>query len=329
MKSVVLQNKKAWLEDVPDPVAQDEYVVVRVESTPICGSDRGAFLSEKPVYGAGHEGAGIVVDVDKSTLLKKGDRVVLNPLGGCGVCSYCLSGSYIFCQNTPPFYSHFAQYLKLQDFICTILPEDISYDLGSMACCALGPAFSAARRMDLKAFDTLLITGLGPVGMGALCVAKFVGARVIGVDAVEFRKNMAAELGADLVLDAADPDILQKIREFARPGRMQRAIDASGNAAAERLCIDAMEPGGIVAFAGENNKEIPIRPSADFIRKGLTLMGVWHYNIHDREQMLAMVRRSPLIPKLITHTYGFTQVQEAFEKFNSIDVCKVVLHPWQ
>ena len=324
MKSLVLHDKKAWVEDAPDPKPEGNQVIVRIESTPICGSDKKAFFSNVPVRSAGHEGSGIVVETDKSTVLKKGDRVVLNPLSGCGACTCCQTGNYILCSGKPEFYSHFAQYVKIHDFVCTILPEDISYDMGSMACCALGPAFSAIKRMKLKATDTLLITGLGPVGMGAVCIAKFIGARVIAVDITPYRKNMAMEIGADVVLDAGDPDILVKVREAARPGRMIRAIDASGSIDAQRLCIDAMEAMGIVAFAGENHNDIPIQPSRDFIRKGLTLMGVWHYNLLDREDMLAILRRSPLVPKLITHTFGFSQVQEAFDTFVEGNACKVI-----
>lgn len=330
MKSLVLGNRQAVIEEMPDPSAEGEWVVVKIESTPICGSDRNAFLSTTPVRDAGHEGAGIVVDSGCSTLLKKDDRVILNPLSGCGKCEYCLTGNYIYCPDKPPFGTHFAQFVKVQDFVCTILPDDISYDVGSMACCALGPAFSSIKRMNLKAFDTLLVTGLGPVGMGAVAIAKFFGARVIALDTVPYRKNMARDiLGADVVLDAADPDVKAGIREAARPARIIRAIDASGNAAAERLCIDVIEPGGIVSFVGENHNEIPIRPSEDFIRKGLTLMGSWHCNLNDRTEMITLLRRSPLIPKLITDTFGFSRVQDGFEKFMSGNTCKVILKPWE
>jgi threonine dehydrogenase-like Zn-dependent dehydrogenase len=330
MKSLVLGNKKAIVEEVPDPIAEKEWVVVKIESTPICGSDKAAFFIEKPVRDCGHEGAGIVVDSAGSTLLKKGDRVILNPLSGCGKCELCLTGNYIYCPDKPPFGTHFAQFVKIQDFVCTVLPEDISYDVGSMACCALGPAFSSIKRMNLKAFDTLLVTGLGPVGMGAVSIAKFLGARVIALDSIAFRKNMARDvLGADVVLDAADPDVKTKIREAARPARIVRAIDASGNAAAERLCLDVMEPGGIISFVGENHNEIPIRPSEDFIRKGLILMGSWHCNLNDRAEMISLLRRSPLVPKLITHSFGFSDVQNAFDTFITGDACKVILKPWE
>ena len=100
---------------------------------------------------------------------KEGDRVILNPLSGCGKCIYCRTGNYIYCPDKPDFYTHFAQYVKVQDFVYTPLPEDISYDVGAMACCALGPAFSSIKRMNLRAFDNILITvALARLGWGRL-----------------------------------------------------------------------------------------------------------------------------------------------------------------
>ena len=329
MKSLVLGNNRAYLEDVPDPVPHGEWVVVKVESTPICGSDRKAFVSPTPVRDAGHEGAGVVVAVNGSNLLKEGDRVILNPLSGCGHCSLCLSGNYIYCTEKPQYFSHFAEYVLVQDFVCTKLPDDITYDQGSLGCCALGPAFSSIKRLNVKGFDTILITGLGPVGMGAIAVSKFLGARVIALDSVPFRKNMAKEMGADVVLDPTDPDIKEKIREAKKDAPLIKAVNASGNGNAERLCIDMMEPRGSVAFIGENHNTIPICPSDDFIRKGLTLMGSWHYNMDDREEMFAILRRSPVVHKIITDVYGFSDVQGAFEKFMGQDTCKVILKPWE
>lgn len=329
MKSLVLQNKKAWLEEVPEPKAEGRRVVVKVMSTPICGSDRGPFLSVLPVRDMGHEGTGIVVDVDKSSLLKVGDRVILNPLSGCGECAYCRTGNFIYCTNKPKFYTHFAQYVLVDDLVCTKLPDDIDYDLGSMACCGLGPALGAMKRLNVKAFDNLLITGLGPVGMGNLVIAKFLGARVIAVESVPYRVRMAREMGADVILNPLDPDILDQIRAAKGDAPLLKAVDASGNSAAERLCIDAVEPLGKVCCCGENHKQIPICISDDFIRKGLTLMGTWHYNVNDFQDMFAILRRSPIVGRLITDVFGFSEVQKAFEKYMTYDVCKVVLHPWE
>ena len=329
MKTLALQNGKAWIEQVPDPTPDREWVVVKIEASPICGSDKRAFLSVDPVRTAGHEGAGIVVAARGSSLLKEGDRVILNPLSGCGVCSSCRSGNYIYCQDKPPYHTHFAQYVLIQDFVCSKLPDDLSYEVGSLACCGLGPAFSSLKRLQVRGFDNVLITGLGPVGMGAVTIAKFLGARVIAVDRIPFRKNMASEMGADVVLDPDDPDVLEQIREASGRAPLLKAIDASGSPMAERLCLDAMAPGGAVSFIGENHDGLTIQPSKDFIRKGLTLIGSWHMNLADREDIYALLRRSPVVSRMITHTFGFSQVQTAFEQFMSGESCKVVLKPWQ
>jgi threonine dehydrogenase-like Zn-dependent dehydrogenase len=330
IKTLVLRNKKVWIEEKPDPTPKNELVVVKVESTTICGSDKPHFLSDTPLSDEpGHEGAGIVVATDGSSLLKEGDRVILNPLSGCGVCSLCRSGNYIYCPDKPPYHTHFAQYVLAQDFVCSILPEDISYDLGSLACCALGPAFSSLKRLDVKGFDTVLITGVGPVGMGAVTIAKFLGAKVIALESIPFRKEMARSLGADVVLDPMDPDIRERIKDAKGDSPLLKAVEASGSPVAERLCIDMVDPCGSVAFIGENFNEISIGPSDDFIRKGLTLIGSWHLNTSDREEMYSILRRSPVVKNIITDIYGFSNAQAAFDKFMSGDTGKVILKPWE
>ena len=203
MQRLVLGGRKAWLEEEPDPQPEGDWVVVKVHVSPICGSDKGAFLGEQPSRRAGHEGAGEVVAVDRAVHLKVGDRVVLQPGAACGVCERCLRGDLIYCAHGPAWDGHFAQYVKKQEPLCTPLPDDISYEIGSLAGCALGPAFDALTRMGIGPLDTLLITGLGPVGLGALTIAKLHGARAIAVDGVPWRRNRAAEMGAEEVLDAA------------------------------------------------------------------------------------------------------------------------------
>lgn len=329
MQTLVLHNKQAILKTVPDPVPEQGWVVAKIMATTICGSDKNAYHSCCPVCDAGHEGTGVVVDTDKSSLLKVGDRVVLNPLSGCGACDQCLTGNYIYCMNKPPFTSHFAQYVKIQDFVCSKLPDDISFEIGTLAGCALSPAFSSLKRLQVSAFDVVLVIGLGPVGLGAVTVAKFRGARVIGVEYNPYRQKLALELGADLILDPTDPDLAQKVAAFTKPGYLRKALDTSGNPQAERLAIDLVGPGGMVAFIGENHSEIPIIPSRDFIRKGLTLLGSWHYNLNDKEEMMTILRLSKVAPKIITHEFGFTQVQEAFDTFITGNTGKVLLKPWE
>lgn len=150
MKRLALHDRKAWVEQAPIPSAHGANVVVRLESTPICGSDKKHFLNpDKTIRYAGHEGTGVVVEVDKSNLVKVGDRVLTNCLSGCGVCEHCRSGNYVYCENKLPMdqmASHFCQYTILQDFLCIPLPEDISYDMGTLAGCVLAPAFQTLQK---------------------------------------------------------------------------------------------------------------------------------------------------------------------------------------
>ena len=93
----------------------------------------------------------------------------------CGVCPLCISDKYIHCESIVDFHTFteggegratMAQYLLKPDWLLPIIPEDISLQHGSMACCGLGPSFGAFERMGLNSFHTVMITGLGPVGLG-------------------------------------------------------------------------------------------------------------------------------------------------------------------
>jgi threonine dehydrogenase-like Zn-dependent dehydrogenase len=105
-------------------------------------------------------------------------------------------------------------------------------------------------------------------------------------------------------------------------------LDCSGNVLAERLCIDAIRRKGQVAFIGECQDELAIRISPDMIRKGLTLVGSWHYNLNDFPKVMQVIQHSPVIDLLISHTFPMSQIQEAFECSISQASAKIILDPW-
>ena len=118
------------------------------------------------------------------------------------------------------------------------------------------------------------------------------------------------------------------MRDLTQGRGVDKAIDCSGNPAAERLCVDAATVRGWVAFVGENPGEVPLGPSRDLIRKGLNLVGSWHYNVTQFPRILEVLRRSPVAPKLISHRFPMAQGQQAFETFVSGEAAKVLLLPW-
>ena len=100
--------------------------------------------------------------------------------------------------------------------------------------------------------------------------------------------------------------------------------------AAHRLCIDAARRKGAVAFVGECSEDTPLRISPDMIRKGLQLIGSWHFNMADSPRMMKMISEvGDQLDKLITHRYAIDDIQKAWEMQLSGHCGKVILQPWE
>jgi threonine dehydrogenase-like Zn-dependent dehydrogenase len=183
--------------------------------------------------------------------------------------------------------------------------------------------------MGLDAFDTVLITGLGAVGLGAVVNAKFRGARVIGVESIPYRVERAKMLGADVVLDPGDAKALDKVKDLTNGIGVDRALDCAGVVAAQRFCIDATRRKGQVAFVGECGDDLKIKVSPDTIRKGLTIRGSWHYNLTLYPKIMQVIQESPVIDDLISHILPMSDIQKAFEISASHQCAKILLKPWE
>jgi hypothetical protein len=94
------------------------------------------------------------------------------------------------------------------------IPDGVSYEMASLACCGLGPSFGAMQAMQVSCFDTILITGLGPVGLGAIVNASYRGARIIAVESVPWRVQRAHKMGVEHVLDPFDEGTFGRIMEL-------------------------------------------------------------------------------------------------------------------
>ena len=192
-KVAVVGLRQAQVIEAPDPQPHGEWVVVKVHAAPMC-TEYKSYVSGQANDALGHEAAGEVVAVAQPGRVQVGDRVVAMPLAGCGRCRFCQSGEYIYCEHKP---SHrdttLAQYIVKPDWLLQPIPDDLSYERAALACCGIGPSFGAFQRAALSAYDTVLITGAGPVGLGAVVNARFRGARVIVVEAAPWRAERARQ----------------------------------------------------------------------------------------------------------------------------------------
>lgn len=337
MKIVRITGKeKAELVDVPDPKAKGEFAVVKIHSAPMC-TEYKSYTDGVTDQVLGHEAAGEVVETDRQGPFEVGDRVVVMPQSPCGRCDLCLKGEYIHCQNCLDLekstgYKYgdgtYAQYILKQDWLLVPIPDDVSFDQAAMACCGLGPTFGAMQKMNVDAFDTVAITGMGPVGLGGVINAVYRGAKVIAISRNAYRAKLAKELGVHQIVNPEQNYPKERIMDLTEGAGPDKGLDCSGVPERIRLLIDTVKRKGQIALIGESG-DLNIKVSDDMIRKGLVLFGQWHYNFADTTRMMNIIRNTRRkLNKLITNTFPLSRVQDAFKLQLTAQCGKIVLHPW-
>ena len=337
MKARIVGERQADVVPASVPEAKDDWVLVKVHASAMC-TEYKAWMAGHRMESIGHEGAGEVVAVAQPGRVQVGDRVVIMPQLPCGTCALCRAGDYTYCEDTIDYEAvhgtrdgqgTFSQYIVKPSWLLLPIPDNVTYEQATMAIDGIGASFAGMQAIGVDAFDTVLITGLGPVGIGGIINARFRGARVLAVEPAPWRAALGRELGAEVVLDPAQGDLEARIRELTGGRGVDCAVDCSGAVAGERLCIDAVRRRGRVVFVGESRNELPITVSPDMIRKGLHIAGVWLYNLRDYDGVMRVIAESPLIDKLISHVMPMSRIQDAFGLLAAGEAAKIVLHPWE
>ena len=346
MKTAAITGKESCeLREVQTPTAKEDYVVVKIRSAPLCteytdyrdGCSRIEFRrgDESPDT-LGHEAAGEVVDVAQPGRVKVGDRVVVMPGFWCGSCRFCLAGDYIHCQNPPDPLAvcdceagtaAYAEYCLKQDWMLLPIPDGMSYDHASMACCGLGPAFHSMQRMQVTGLDTVLIAGTGPVGLGAVICATYRGARVISLGRNPYRSDLARKLGAQAVLDPEDPQTPRIISEMTGGEGAAKSVETTGAHLYMDVLMKATRRRGDIAIVGEGG-DYPLAISDGMIRNGYTIHGIWHWNLGDAYDMMEMIGRvGDKLDVMITHHFPLEKIEDAWNLQMTGRCGKVIVHP--
>ncbi|HLA53856.1 MAG TPA: zinc-binding dehydrogenase [Flavitalea sp.] len=336
MKTVVIQGeKRAHIAEVPNPGCDNNLALVRIHSAPMCTEYRKYFKGEK-CTNIGHEGAGEIVEAPANSKVKAGQRVIVMPQYPCGSCELCLAGDYIHCENINDPGKNaqieygtgtFADYIVKPDWLLLPIPDDLTYDESAMACCALGPALGAGAAMNVSAGETVLVTGIGPVGLGAVIYCTYRSARVIAVGRNAYRRSLALQLGAEAVLDPEEPDTDEKISRLTNGKGVDNVIECAGEQSYQRLAVRSVRRKGQIAFIGESG-DFTLNISRDLLRKGLTIHGIWHWNLNYYGEMINLIRASrQKLQTLITHRFPLDKIEEAFELQLSGNCGKVILQP--
>ncbi|MEM1505746.1 NAD(P)-dependent alcohol dehydrogenase [Domibacillus sp. 8LH] len=344
MQSAVLQKlKEIDVQEQSIPVPADNEVLIKVKAVGLCGSDIhyyehgkiGDFIVEKPII-LGHEVSGEIVELGKGVRgLQKGQRVAIEPGKTCGICVHCQIGRYNLCKEveflaTPPYDGAFCQYIAIHSDLVFPIPDEMSDETG-----ALIEPFSvglhACSRGEVKAGDSVLILGMGPIGLLTAAAAKMSGAGlIIGVDLEQTRLDKAKELGADRVINVKTESFEEKILEYTNGLGVDVAIETAGSPAALKSMISGVRRGGKAVIVGMSSEDEASLNIAQIINKEIDIRGVFRYH-HTYPKAIQLLSESKIdIEKIITDHYDSLQdVEAAFEKAiqDKKNTLKIMIYP--
>lgn len=389
MKALCWNGKNdVRIENVPEPkILNPRDAIVKITTTAICGSDLHLYDGYIPTMEKGdilgHEPMGEVVEVGSEIKnLKIGDRVVVPFTISCGNCFFCQKELWSLCDNSNPKayiaeklygyspaglfgYSHMtggyaggqAEYLRVPfaDVGPLKIPEGMPDEKVLFLSDIFPTGYMAAENCDIEGGDTVAIWGCGPVGQFAIKSAWMLGAgRVIAIDSVPERLQMARDEGKAETLDFNDEDIFDKLKEMTGGRGPDRCIDAVGLEAhgatidalydrakaalfmatdrphALRQAIHACRKGGTVSIPGVYGGFLDKFPFGAAFNKGLTLkMGQTHMRRY-MQPLLERIERGEIDPSfVITHRMSLEDAPAGYETFkHKEDNCiKIVLKP--
>lgn len=251
MKALVYNGpEQLALQDMPDPVRADDDCLIRIEHVGICGSDMHAWAGHDERRPAplilGHEAAGLVIDGPL-----KGQRVTVNPLVACGVCSVCKSGRENLCAkreiiSMPPRQGAFAELLTMPTGNLVVIPDGFSSEKASLAeplACGWHAVRLGNRVLDGPISQaSCLVLGGGAIGLGAALVLAAKGASDIWVaETNPARRAIVAQSGPFKVYDPTSE---------SGPDAVDLVIDGVGFEATRKAAFAKVKPGGVISHIG-------------------------------------------------------------------------------
>tara|TARA_B000000557_G_scaffold264550_1_gene270290 strand:+ start:1036 stop:2061 length:1026 start_codon:yes stop_codon:yes gene_type:complete len=338
MKALVKKYTKPgiWMEEVPEPRCGTNEVKIKITHTAICGTDLHIYkwddwakrTLELPRI-TGHEFCGIVKEIGPGVKhYKTGDRVSGEGHITCGYCRNCRAGKSHICHKTIGVgiqrNGAFAEYIVLPESNVWPIHKDIPSEIAAFFD-PYGNATHTALSYNMVGED-VLITGAGPIGIMAVAICKFVGARnIVITDINEYRLNLAKKMGASRVINIQRENIPDVFNELNISNGFDVGLEMSGNPDAFNNMLDNMYHGGKIALLGLLPDSTAINWD-NIIFKGLKLKGVYGREMYETWYKMTQMLRSGLeLSDILTHQFSIDDFQDAFDIMLSGNCGKVVL----
>jgi 2-desacetyl-2-hydroxyethyl bacteriochlorophyllide A dehydrogenase len=315
-------------------IVNDADVLLKVKAVGICGSDVHIAQGTNP-YATypripGHEIAGEVAEVGNSVeSLKKGDKVVLEPITYCGKCYACKKGRHNVCEDIKVNGVHidggFQEYMVVDQKQLYKFPEEISFVQAATAePYTIGE--QANSRAGTSAGDVVLIHGAGPMGLVICDVAKSKGATCIVSELNEKRLNMAKDFGADYLINPLKDNLREKVLEYTNGMGPNVIFEATGVPSLLSETVEMVSVAGAVVPLSFDTKPIPIN-FQQVNKKEVTIAGTRLQYDKFPTVIASLKDRIERINKFITHVFPVEEYEDAFNTFTDKNsgACKVIL----
>jgi len=338
MKALVKKERRPgiWLDEIAEPKIGPNDVLIKIAKTAICGTDMHIYKWDSwaqktiPVpMAVGHEYYGHIVEIGSEVAgFKVGDRVSGEGHITCGYCRNCRAGRRHLCRNSVGVGVNrpgaFAEYLAIPGGNAFKLSPAISDDVASILD-PFGNATHTALAFNMVGED-VLITGAGPIGIMAVAIARFVGARhVVITDVNDYRLQLARKMGASRAVNIGRESLDQTMKDLDMQEGFDVGLEMSGNAAALRELLRTMHHGGSVAILGIPPEDTAIDWN-QVIFKGLTIKGIYGREMFETWYKMSSLLQSGLsLAPIITHHFGIEDYIKGFETMGSGQSGKVIL----
>ena len=376
LAATLVKPGKYEIREYPLPEPAAGCVLIRMEMSGICGTDKHTFQGHTAQYGGralefpiiqGHENVGTIAGIGgngkyadfEGVALREGDRVVVGANVACGECYYCRHDFPYYCcekttdygnnlsaKNPPHLFGGWSQYMYVVpgSFLVKV-PDDLPSEVAVLTeIFAVSVGLDRAKQMSafpnesFRFDDTVVVLGVGPLGMCFLMKARMLGAgTIIAVDKSEYRLNFAKRLGADYAVNVgsmSQPQRLQMVKDLTHGRGADMVIECAGVPEAVPEALEMLRVGGLLVEAGNFSDlgEVAISPHRHICAKNARILGVGGeepaaYGPSMR-QMARYMKNYPL-REFVTHRYGLRDVDAAMKQSVEAESMKVVLEPWR
>ena len=325
------------LRDVPEPNAGPGEVKIKVIAAGICGSDlhikHGDIgIPMRPPFTIGHEFSGVISDVGPGvTQFQAGQRVTAeNSRQVCGHCIYCRTGNYNLCSERLAtgyaFDGAFTDYCVVPEERVHVLPDNVDFITGALSDPSACAYHAVAEMTGVRAGETVLITGPGPMGLFTLQYAKANGAQVVisGRSKDVDRLKLAKSLGADVAVNTEEEDLQQTLIDHYGSDRVDVAFECSGKQGGAAACLQFLRKQGKYTQIGIFGAPITIDMD-QFLYKEIRMTGSFSQKYTAWKEAIRLASLGMINARaLVTHIMPLEEWADGFAMFESGEAVKVV-----